>query len=295
MSKDAESIVVGVDGSDDGLRAVEFGARLSQDTDRGLRLVHAVDDAVLAGAWGVIYDPTMLQESGRRAVDEAKERALDLGASPERLQAEVFMGNPGAVLTRLSESASMVVVGRRAISGLERLFVGSTSAGIATTSHAPVIMISAASNPGPTGDRKVIGVGLDDSPKRAHALDWAFREAQRRGGEVEAVHAWQPPRGFFTGDAREGEDERIAAVEKVVSQTMKEVAEKYPDVPHTLDIVEAHAVDELTRRSGRYGLLVLGVNPHLPGLAPGARIRALMAHASCPLALLRLEDARGEK
>ena len=107
---------------------------------------------------------------------------------------------------------------------------------------------------------------------------------------MEAVHAWQPPRGLFTGDAREGEDARIAAVEKVITDMMKRVAEKYPDVPHTLDIVEGHAVDELTHRSEKYGLLVLGVNPHLPGLAPGARIRALMAHANAPLALVRPED-----
>lgn len=290
MSNEAGPIIVGVDGSEDGLRAVEYGVRSSKNSGRRLRLVHAVDDAVLAGAWGVIYDPTMLQESGRKAVDEAKERALEMGMDESNLDAEVFMGNPGAVLTRLSEDASMVVVGRRAISGLERLFVGSTSAGISVTAHCPVIMVSAASTPGPTAERKLIGIGLDDGPRVEFSLDWAFREARERGWAVEAVHAWQPPRGLFTGDAREGEDARIAAVEKVITDMMKRVAEKYPDVPHTLDIVEGHAVDELTHRSEKYGLLVLGVNPHLPGLAPGARIRALMAHANAPLALVRPED-----
>lgn len=290
MSAEMEPIVVGVDGSDDGLRAVEYAVRVGKSSGRTVRLVHAVDDAVLAGAWGVIYDPTMLQESGRKAVEEARERALELGFDAEHVKAEVFMGNPGAVLTRLSESASMVVVGRRAISGLERLFVGSTSAGIAVTAHCPVVMVSAASNPGPTGERKLIGVGLDDSPRVEQALDWAFREARRRGAAVEAVHAWQPPRGLFSGDQREGEDARVAAVEKIITDMMKRVADNYPDVSHSLDIVEGHAVDELTRRSEKYSLLVLGVNPHLPGLAPGARIRALMAHAHCPLALLHPDE-----
>lgn len=289
MSNDRQTILVGVDGSDDGLRAVEYGARVSLMSGRSLSLVHAVDDAVLAGAWGVIYDPTMLQESGRKAVDDAKKRALELGVPEDELSAEVYMGNPGAVLTRLSQDAAMVVVGRRAISGLERLFVGSTSAGIAVTAHCPVIMVSAASTPEPTVERKLIGVGLDDGPRSEFALDWAFGEAQSRGWAVEVVHAWQPPRGLFTGDAREGEDERVAAVEKIIGDTVRKVAEKYPDVPHTLDILEGHAVDELTQRSAKYGLLVLGVNPHMPGIAPGARIRALMAHAQSPLALVRPE------
>ena len=293
MSNDAQTngpIIVGVDGSDDGLRAVEYGARVSVQTGRKLKLVHAVDDAVLAGAWGVIYDPTMLQESGRQAVDEARARAIEIGADEDLIESEVLMGNPGAVLTRLSENASIVVVGRRAISGLERLFVGSTSAGISVTAHCPVIMVSAASTPEPTAERGLVGIGLDDGPRAEFALEWAFQEAKARGWAVEAVHAWQPPRGLFTGDAREGEDERIAAVEKMITDLVRRVADNNPDVPHTLDIVESHPIDELIRRSDKYGLLVLGVNPHLPGIAPGARVRALMAHAHSPLALVRPRD-----
>ena len=53
-------IVVGVDGSDDGLRAVRFGANASKAVGGELMLVNAVDDTLMAGAWGVVYDPEVL-------------------------------------------------------------------------------------------------------------------------------------------------------------------------------------------------------------------------------------------
>ena len=91
-----------VDGSEDGLRAVRFGSGTAIDTGDDLLLVHAVDDAMLAGAWGVVYDPEVLQNAGATANEQARAVALEMGLPEDRVRTEVVLGSPGGVLGRLS-------------------------------------------------------------------------------------------------------------------------------------------------------------------------------------------------
>lgn len=289
-------VVVGVDGSEDGRRAVAYAVRHARLWDADLRLAHAVDDAVLAGAWGVVYDPELLRDSGQHAIDDAAAYAQELGADPERVTAEVHMGNPAAVLARLSEGASTVVVGRRAMSGLERLFVGSTSVGVALTAHCPVIMVSAASHKDRTGDLGVIGVGVDATDRGKDTLAHAFTEAAGRGARVEVLHSSSLPPAYFAdaGDRTARADAQVEAARTGVAQLVAPLMAAYPQVAVTTTITSSHPVEELARRSSDFDLLVLGVHgPGLPGFAPGATIRGLMTHSACPLALVRHGAARG--
>ncbi|WP_432557450.1 universal stress protein [Granulicoccus sp. GXG6511] len=287
-------VVVGVDGSEDGLRAVDYGVREAESQGADLLLAHAVDDAVLAGAWGVVYDPNLLEEAGEEAAQEAKKRALSLGFAAERLTTKIYMGNPGAVLTRLSENARTLVVGRRALSGLERLFVGSTSVGVAATAHCPTIMVSAASHRPKTGDIGLIGVGVHTGEPSEECLGYAFAEAAHRGSRLEVIHAFNLPTSFFADRSQraEREENHAKGAREVLATLVAPFAERYPQVDVTQTVVAAHPVDELNRRSDELDLLVLGVHGSgLPVLSPGATIRAVMAHGHCPLALVR-EDKR---
>ncbi|MDO5500407.1 MAG: universal stress protein [Propionibacteriaceae bacterium] len=289
-SEQRNLVVVGVDGSEDGLRAVDYGVREAVSQDADLLLAHAVDDAVLAGAWGVVYDPNLLEEAGEEAAQDAKNRALSLDYPAERLKTKIYMGNPGSVLTRLSESARTLVVGRRALSGLERLFVGSTSVGVAATAHCPVIMVSAASHRPKTGDLGVIGVGVHTGEPSTGCLTYAFEEAARRGARLEVVHAFTLPTSFFADRSQraEREEHHAAAARQILADMIAPFAERHPEVNVTQTVVASHPVDELNRRSEDLDLLVLGVHGSgLPVLSPGATIRALMAHGQCPLGLVR--------
>ncbi|MDO5682802.1 MAG: universal stress protein [Propionibacteriaceae bacterium] len=283
-------VVVGVDGSEDGLRAVDYGVREAVSQGADLLLAHAVDDAVLAGAWGVVYDPNLLEEAGEEAAQSAKQRALEMGFPAERLTTKIYMGNPGAVLTRLSETARTLVVGRRALSGLERLFVGSTSVGVAATAHCPTVMVSAASHLPKTGDIGLIGVGVHTGEPSEECLSYAFAEAAHRGARLEVIHAFNLPTSFFADRSQRSErEESHAKVAREVLATLVAPFEaRYPEVDVTKKVVAAHPVDELNRRTEELDLLVLGVHGSgLPVLSPGATIRALMAHGRCPLALVR--------
>lgn len=77
------TVIVGVDGSEDGLRAARYAAGSAIRRDADLIVLHAVDDAAVAGAWGVVYDPTALQDAGQVVVDDAinvaKGRGIEIG------------------------------------------------------------------------------------------------------------------------------------------------------------------------------------------------------------------------
>ena len=273
--EDRKLIVVGVDGSEDGLRAVKYGASFAAEIDGELLLVHAVDDAMLAGAWGVVYDPEVLQNAGVSANEAAAAKARETGLGEERIRTEVVLGSPGGVLGRLSEVADLIVVGRRSVSGLERMFVGSTSVSVVAGSHCPVLVISAAAHPQDVGHKKLIGV----------TLTAGFEQAQLLGARLEIVHALQPPIGLFGPKLGPADlEELIRFTGGGIEAMAVEQAKTFPDVPYEVAVVAATPINEFVTRSENYDLLVLGAGEEaIPGFGLGGLLRGLMAHSLCPL------------
>lgn len=281
----APLVVVGVDGSDDGLRAVRFGTNTVMRHGGDLMLVNAVDDTLMAGAWGVVYDPEVLQAAGVTANEQAKALALELGLEPARLKTEVVMGSPGGVMARLSEVADLVVVGRRAASGLERMFVGSTSVAVVANASCPVVVISAAAHPDPVGSRGLVGVGLQVSPGSEATLKAGFQQAELIGSTLEIVHAVQPPVGLFSRKLSPTQlDEQLRFAKGGIEALAEGLAGQYPGVTYTVQVSASSPINELVSRSAHYDLLVLGTGePTIPGFGLGGLLRGLMAHAECPL------------
>jgi len=282
-------VVVGVDGSDDGLRAVRFGAGTVLRYGGELLLVNAVDDTLMAGAWGVVYDPEVLQSAGATANEQAKDVALGMGVTEDRIRTEVVMGSPGGVMSRLSEVADLVVVGRRAASGLERMFVGSTSVAVVANASCPVVVISAAAHPDPVGQKGVVGVGLQTDPGSEALLEAGFVQAERLGARLEIIHAIQPPVGLFARKLSPTQlDEQVRFAKGGIEAIAATVAAKHPQVAYEVSVAADSPINELVSRSAGYDLLVLGVGQsHIPGFSLGGLMRGLMAHAECPLLITR--------
>ena len=282
-------VVVGVDGSDDGLRAVRFGTGTVVRYGGDLLLVNAVDDTLMAGAWGVVYDPEILQSAGATANEQAKDVALEMGLAEDKIKTEVVMGSPGGVMSRLSEVADLVVVGRRAATGLERMFVGSTSVAVVANAACPVVVISAAAHPNPVGGKGIVGVGLQTDPGSEKILEAGFHQAERLGAKLEIVHAVQPPVGLFARKLSPNQlDEQVRFAKGGIEAIARTVAEKHPGVVYEVLVAADSPINELVSRSAGYDLLVLGVGEsHIPGFSLGGLMRGLMAHAECPLYITR--------
>lgn len=287
--KKPPKVVVGVDGSDDGLRAARYGAGTARLLQGDLMLVNAVDDTLMAGAWGVVYDPDVLQEAGLTATEQAKAEVLSMGLPEERVHTEVVMGSPGGVMTRLSEEATLLVVGRRAASGLERMFVGSTSVSVVSNAACPVVVISAAATPRPVGDKHLIGVGLQTDPGASDTLHAAFEQARLRAARLEIVHVVQPPVGILSRKLSPKQlDEQARFAQGGLEAIAAKTAADFPGIEYRAQVVVGSPINELVGRSAHFDLLVLGMGgPSLPGFGLGGMMRGLMAHAECPLYIAR--------
>ncbi|MGR4849530.1 universal stress protein [Streptomyces sp. LARHCF252] len=138
-----------------------------------------------------------------------------------------------------------------------------------------------------------ITAGVDGSQESLAALAWAAREALRRGLALRVVHAWrvQSPEvieSAITGDA----DSQAERVHGAVTEAVRTVTERHPDLDVTADVVEGPAVDTLVAAAADAELLVLGSRGHGPivGFLLGSVGQQVIAGAARPVVLVRAGD-----
>ncbi|WP_328417371.1 universal stress protein [Streptomyces violaceus] len=138
-----------------------------------------------------------------------------------------------------------------------------------------------------------ITAGVDGSQESLAALAWAAREAARRGLAIRVVHAWrvQSPEvieSAITGDA----DSQAERVHSAVTEAVRTVTERHPDLDVTADVVEGPAVDTLVAAAADAELLVLGSRGHGPivGFLLGSVGQQVIAGTARPVVLVRAGD-----
>ncbi len=268
-------ILVGVDGSEDGLRAVRYATRAALVTGAEEWIVNVADPgAMVTGMWELVVTTEALQKAGQSITAEAVGAATGLGLPSARVTSEVLVGQAADVLAELSAKADLLVVGRRSMSGLERMFVGSTSVSVAALAHCPVVVISSSSTPQETGGQGTIAVAISTWPPHSAALDWGAQEAAWRKARLRVVHV-VPAEGT--------QPSTLAEATAELDKYLTPLREQYPDTAIDLEVLVGTPIDELITLSGSVDLLILGVHPeHLRGLA-----RGVLAHAHCPVGLTR--------
>lgn len=132
-------IVVGVDGSSDSKRALDWAFGEAELRGASLLLVNGVDLGLSAGdPYGGGYVLESLQEAGRLALDEAEALAAARGITVER---KLENGSPAYALIDASEGADLLVVGSRGHGGFTGLLLGSVSAACVHHAHCPVVVV----------------------------------------------------------------------------------------------------------------------------------------------------------
>ena len=285
-------IVVGCDGSDDARAALTFAVEEALGREGILHLVNAIDDTVLNSAWGIVFDVDVVRQGGLDLLEQARDEAHALGVPLERIETDCLVGQPAAVLSRLSETSSLVIVGRRAESGEHAMFVGSTAVGLAGTASCPVVVVSQL-NATETARNGVIGVGIDPGVRCVLAVEWAVKRAKRLGARVVGMTVVKPPAaGLFRSAGRTGptDDEKtrlFAGVRSQVEQVVASVVAEVPGVDIDLQFRYGSPNAELLELSRTLDTLIIGVHPSFPTYSVGGKVRALMTHSACPLGLIR--------
>lgn len=308
-SSSFSSVVVGVDGSDSSRAATAWAAGDAVRRGVGLRLVNAYLPPTLMYPAPGLMSIAELTTSGRTCSqqildDESGKLSQNFPDLP--VQTALRDGHPVSVLERESQIAVLTVVGSHGTHQFSGALLGSVAARIAARAASPLVVVRA-SAAGPVAELTgPIVVGVDNSRHAQAALGFAFDEAALRSVSVIAVHTWddQPLHRAMAGMPVEVHFDDITNEEcRVLAGQLAGWTEKYPDVDvqqrvltgtpaaTLLDIASAPAVGEPAQ------LLVVGSRGRggFTGLLLGSTSAALIAHASCPVAVVRGLSRRNRK
>ncbi|MEU2061046.1 universal stress protein [Streptomyces sp. NPDC013455] len=138
-----------------------------------------------------------------------------------------------------------------------------------------------------------ITAGVDGTEESLAALGWAAREAVRRGLPLRVVHAWEYAEALATADR----DTQHGWVSEGVTEAVRGVRERHPELTVTTDVVEGGAAEALAGAAAGAELLVLGSRGHGPvvGFLLGSVGQQVIAEAARPVVLVRAgADAAAE-
>lgn len=140
-----DSLLVPTDGSETAGRATDRALAIAEATQATVHAVHVVDLALIGAGGGGGAAPELarqLEERGQAAVSAIDERATAAGLS---VQTAVERGSPGNEILRYAdrEGIDMVVMGTAGRTGLNRVFLGSTTERVIRHATCPVMAVNA--------------------------------------------------------------------------------------------------------------------------------------------------------
>ncbi|SEH66497.1 Nucleotide-binding universal stress protein, UspA family [Mycolicibacterium rutilum] len=249
----SRGIVVGVDGSPSSEAAVRWAARDAALRDVQLTLVHAVTPAL--GSF-LTFDAN--PDVDANLLERATQLARDTAGTGLRIAVEGVSIAPAQALLQMSDDADLVVAGRRGMSRLAGVLLGSVSMALLHHSHCPVAVI--AGDAAAVDAQAPVLVGVDTSSASDEAVEFAFEEASRRGVALVAVHAWWGPGAFdFAGTDWEA---ICPEVENNIERHLDPWSQRYPHVQLRRVVVRDEPAREISERSGDAQLVVLGSRRH---------------------------------
>ncbi|MFI7120108.1 universal stress protein [Amycolatopsis sp. NPDC049868] len=269
------SIVAGIDGSRSARTAALWAAGAASRRKLPLRLVH-VYAVPLANVPSVLPPAETIRAGfaklGEGWVSQVREAALTRFPG---LVVETAVKEWSAVpaLVQESSTARMLVLGSRGLGGFTGPLIGSTAVALAKQGHCPIVVVR-----GAWRDDDRIVVGTDGSPASEGALGFGFDEASSRNTGLTVARAWSDLPDRVEDDERKSVEEQVAPWR-----------DKYPEVAVEVVLCRGRAVRALLELGKRAGLLVVGCRGRggFEGMLLGSTSQALIAHAECPVAVVR--------
>lgn len=185
-------VIVGVDGSPNGYRALEYAAGQATRMGAELEILYAGNarqEAEYFEDFGIRFPSTAIRAYAEDLLTAARKRVEQSHPElPSRTRYEE--GNPTAVLVEASRGAAAVVVGRHGTGAAgSGLFVGAIVSRLASAAGCPVFVVGELDG---TTEGPIV-VGVDGSVCGDAALRFALSEAVRRSASVRTVTAYRTP------------------------------------------------------------------------------------------------------
>jgi nucleotide-binding universal stress UspA family protein len=140
----SDRILVGVDGSDESVDALRYGAKIAAALHAPLEAVTVWHVPVVADGY---YPTEWSPEADAEQILAATIERAFRGAPPAKLTTTALSGPAARVLIDESAHASMLVLGSRGHGGFVGMLLGSVSAACAEHAHCPVLITHGAEPP----------------------------------------------------------------------------------------------------------------------------------------------------
>jgi nucleotide-binding universal stress UspA family protein len=272
-------LLVGVDGSETSLEAVDWAAAEAILHDVPLHLLHA------AAGHREAFD----------AIRAAVERAWKT-APTVRLSSEIVHEDAISALVGKNRSVFALVLGFTGFGGFPGLLLGSVSLAVAARARCPVIVVRGAPEHQDARLQSIV-VGIEDEEDSDTAVQFAFCEARARRCRLVAVHAWNAQ----FGASHKPDVPPWYALEthrrppaQVLDDALRGPLQRYRGTLVSRVVTDSPARQALLEATAEADLLVVGARRRqaVAGLQLGLINHALLHHAQCPVAVVPHTRAR---
>jgi nucleotide-binding universal stress UspA family protein len=286
-------LIVGIDGSDPALRAIDWAVAEAAYHRVPLRLVYASlweQYEKLAPAFATRRPAQHVL--AEHIVASGAERALHHDPTV-RVSTDILRTDPVSGLLAEADSAYALVVGDRGRGDITAMLLGSTGLAVAAHANCPVIVVRDVPS-GAHGEATGVTLGVGAAGESSAAVAFAFREARARDVELRAVHAWNRPARELPGTGHltvDGSGSEAHEAGRTLDDALRNAAQEYPKVTVRKEVPEGRARSALLDASATSGLLVVGARRRRgrAGMQLGPVNHAVLHHASCPVAVVPQE------
>lgn len=279
----SEKILIGVDGSDHGRKALAWGLERAKQYGATVELLHVADDSFLSESAAFLSEA---QRASEQMLEAEIEYARSLGFTGE-ITGTAVVGHPIAEVEEASKRGDLLVLGAHTGSKFAGSLFGTRAVKIAATAHCPVAVIPAEDN----GEGRGVVVGVDGSEASRTAVAFAAEEASKRGVPLIAVFAWMPPLtpGLEYLWSEELITSQRSAAEEQIAIGLAGLAERYPDLEIHREIVQAPPVSALVNAAEKAELVVVGSRGRggLSRLLLGSVSHGVLQALPCPVVVTR--------
>ncbi|MEV5548560.1 universal stress protein [Streptomyces sp. NPDC052309] len=283
-------LVVGVDGSEPSLHAVDWAVDEAARRGLPLRLVHASLWERYEGSRPSLdtdtsADEAMVQRIAASCAERARRR------NPEvKVSSDVLPEDAVSALLRAAHASFALVTGSRGRGEIAGLLLGSVSLTVAARAVCPVIVVRGGErNRQGSFGRVVVGVG--DPTQGSAAVRYAFDEAEARGCALHAIRSWchaahkETDHPLVADNTAGAHEERASAL---LTDALRDAVRDHPQVDAHRHVVEGPAHKVLLEASADADLVVVGSlrrHTHF-GRQLGRIAHVLLHHAECPVAVV---------
>ncbi|MGP5162872.1 universal stress protein [Arthrobacter rhombi] len=299
----AEGIVVGVDGSDPALCALDWAAVEAKRRGVPLNVVTCYTIPVFAAssmdAGYATLDDQVIRDGAQEVLDAARDR---IGETEVEVRLRIESGDPSGVLLELSEEAELIVVGTRGRGGFVGRLLGSVSSALPAHSKCPTVIVpvcTAKRSDAGSEVRDIVVVGIDGSDRARRAVLVAAEQAMSRAVPLRVVCALPPVSGSLAWMPATVDQEALTLdVRRQLRVGTRWLASHFPDLVIETDVIQGAPIEVLIEESATAELLVTGSRGRggFAGMLLGSTSQGVLHHSKGPVLVVpdspdpRLED-----